>query len=240
MRSARVLLALTVLVAAAANLAVPDGWALRPLTAAVLLLAPGWGLSRWWPPSRESLVTYGFAVLTAAISTDVLLACVLGLTGLGLGQTTVAVCFGALGLIATVTAPATVPPVPGLRRPTASSTLAGQVALAGAAGAVIVVTLVHATNSRSASESRLDVTALSVTSHADSAEVLIAPDRTGTYRLVVALDDQVLLQRTEELSAGQDLSFSFPSPGAGATLTAELYREPAAEVLRTVTLVGDG
>lgn len=237
MRSPRLLVFLAVLVAVAVNLAFPDVWGVRPVTAAVLLLAPGWGLSRWWPPSRESAVTYGFAVLTAALSADVLLACVLGLTGLGLGRTTVALAFGALGLLTTASAPGDVPAVPGLRF-RMSATRAVQALLVLAACAAVVVTLVDATASRSESESRLDVTALSITPRDDSAEVLVDAQRDGTYRLVVSLDDQVVLERTEDLGAGRPLSVSLPAPADGATLTAELYRGPSAEVLRTVTLVG--
>jgi hypothetical protein len=227
-----------VLVAATLGL-LGDSWpGVGPVAAAVLLLTPGWGLSRWWAPSRDSVVNYGFAFLAGAIAADVLVACLLTLSPLGLDRSTVTIGYAALSLLTLLTAPTRVEPVAGLRRPARPAATVVRV-LVGLLACAAVAAAVHAApDSRTASEAQMDVTALSVTPDGSSARVTLEPDRAGTYRMVVTLGTQVLVDRTDRLRDQQDLTVSVPTPAAGATLTAQVYRTPDTEVLRRVDLVG--
>ena len=84
----------------------------------------------------------------------------------------------------------------------------------------------------------MDVTALSITPEDESARGVVEADQEGTYRLLVQVDQQVLADETAELRAGEDLTLTVTAPADGATLTAELFRSPATEAVRRVTLVG--
>jgi hypothetical protein len=237
--SGRTVLLVAVPVAAALNQIGDGSCVMRIVTSAVLLLAPGWGLSRWWPPCRESMVNFGFAFLTAALSADVLLACALGLTGIGLGETAVRLSFAVLGLLATATAPRVVRPVGDLRLPAVRAGVIVRAAVALSAFLTVGAAVVHASHELSAREAGVDLTALSVTPAGRAAHIQVTPSQSGTYRLVLTLDGAVLVQRTDVLRDGDDVSVTVAAPAEGSVLTAELYRNATTEALRRVTLVGN-
>lgn len=230
---------LLLIVAACLSALAGDSPVLRAPAAAVLLLAPGWGLSRWWPSSRDDLVSWCAAAIGTALACDVLVACALGLPPFGLDRTAVAISFAAVGLLATVTAPRAID-IPGAGLSAPGPVRIAAYALPAVAAIAVIAAAVHvASDSQQTSEARLDITALSVTPDGAVANVVLEADRPGTYELVVSRDGAVLSRRTSQLEPEDTISMSVASPPPGSTISAEAFREPGdGAPLRTVTLVG--